>query len=233
MVSWSEDTIEGLRAIARRITDNLCDEFSRDEIRGEDDFSSALTREMRKELNGMRLHPAYAHGHSPFPSHVPEFRVHATRTTHGFVQSEENLSGADILIGFSAPSDGQEIDKTALIQAKLFREEGEFRNFPSTTSEKRRLLRQCARMMNISPDHSYVFVYTKIGIQFYAAADVIEARSNGIDFVDGLTFDEFVTRLFICEVGDHRYKTMHRKDFRKELIRLGIKRAFTFEVSPL
>ncbi|MDH7806852.1 MULTISPECIES: hypothetical protein [unclassified Rhizobium] len=232
MITWDDATIMKLRFTASEIAAILCGEFSRGEIKGEEDFSSALTREMRRALNNMRLEPEYSHGYSPFDSAGPTFKVHATRTTNGFVQSEENLSGADILIGFSVPIAGEEVDKTALIQAKLFREEGAFSNFPRKTSEKRRLVRQCIRMRRISPEHSYVFVYSSIGIQFYPAADVIQAYPTGIDFLDGLTFDEFITRLFTCTVGDHQYQTVHREDFRDELLRLGIKHAFTVEVLP-
>jgi hypothetical protein len=230
MVSWDSSTLERLRVTAREIQEVLCDELSRGEIKSEEDFSSALTREMRRALNGMKLEPEYSRGYSRMASAGPAFTVHANRTTNGFVQSEENLSGADILIGFSVPLVGEEIDKTALIQAKLFREKGIFEDFPSRASEKERLALQCKRMIRVCRDHSYVFVYSSNGIQFYPAADIIRAYPGGIDFLNGLTFDEFIVRLFICLVGDSNYKTVHRRDFREHLLNLGIKHAFTMEV---
>lgn len=188
-------------------------------------------REMRRELNNLRLEPKYTPTYSPYASTAAEYTVHATRTTHGFKQSEENLSGADILLGFSADLSDNAIDKTALVQAKLFKELGEFRNFPKSREERNRLLRQCKRMMHITP-HAYVFVYSSLGIQFFPAQDIVTAFDTGVDFAQGLSFEEFIERLFICEIGDHGYQTVHRADFRRELRRLGIQNGFTVEVLP-
>lgn len=203
-----------------------CADLRNGDIVNEDDFSSSLVTSLRDELNGLRLsyEPRYTPGiGTPYS---PEYTVHARSTDNRYRGSEENSSGADILMGFRGYIDGEWIKKAALIQAKLFSGEGEFLTLPENAREMKYLLNQCRRMREIAGPDSYILIYSRVGVRFYSAVDYIESFPNVLSYSSGKNFDEFVRGIFSCSIGKRDMDYMPLGRFKAFLKKLGIKFGF-------
>lgn len=232
---FSQDSIDELRRRVRLVVAAKCRKLGNG-IGQEADFTSRFLEALEGGLIDLKLSPEFANNLSPFPGYsAPDFEVIPRVLETQYRRSEENLSGADIMFSFRANVDGSEVNKSALVQAKLYRGDGEYYSIPGSTEKKQQLLAQCLRMQKISPNHSYVIVYCKLGIKFYTSTDVIRtirADRTGLSYSGGSDFDEFMERIFQCTVGDKGLPQMGQPDFMRHLKSLEISDGFMIEVNP-
>ncbi|GJE81067.1 hypothetical protein [Methylorubrum thiocyanatum] len=227
---FNEHSLDAVADIVKNVVARKCNDFRDGDIVDEDDFSSALVSSLRDGLNDLKLqHEAsYITGYGATSSR--EYTVHARATKSRHAASEENYSGADILMGFRAEIDGEPIRKAALIQAKLYDGEGQFLKMPSGTKDKEYLLKQCRRMRRIAGDASYVVIYSKVGIRFYSGTEYIANFPIDLNFESGKSFEEFVRGIFSCAIGNRDLDYMPRGGFSRYLDALGIRNGFEAEL---
>lgn len=227
---WSDNSLDTVLNLASSIEKDVCEDLKGGHVVNEEDFSSALMTHLRMKLNKLVLTPQPAANLSLAPGSTYSYKVNARVLTCKFEQSEENLSGADIIMGFKGNVDGTDINKSVLIQAKLFGGKGKFRSLPDNTEDKRVLFLQCKRMKKITNGACYVFVYSKIGVKFYPASKVISKFPEGLSHADGLDFPEFIYSFFKCNLGDHNLRYLVKGNLTPHLENLGIKHSFLIDL---
>ncbi len=223
---FSDDSLQKISDVTKLAVERSCKELSDGDIVDEDDFSSALMSSLRDKLNDLRLELALSPSPAYGSSSATEYTVHARTTTSRYAGSEENFSGADILMGFRGQFDNEAIKKAVLIQAKLFSGKGEFLTLPEGNTERTYLKQQCKRMIEVAGSSSYILIYSRIAVRFYSAVDYVAEFPEGLSYEAGQDFYEFVKDLFSCKIGNHNFDYMPKGEFRPYLDTLGIKHGF-------
>jgi hypothetical protein len=134
----------------------------------------------------------------------------------------EHEFGADFVSVLNINLPNYALSKGFLVQAKLAGKEEfqvtEKKDYPLqirvpkySTAKKPRLLIQCEQMLNITP-HSYVFVYSEIGIYVVSALNLISITNDGLTReIYAKTVKQFYRDHFRCFAGD-KALTAHDDD---------------------
>lgn len=220
-------------AIQRKIKD-----FRNGYIFRETDFTSSLLSSLRDDLNGLilkyRVSPDLGLGSTHFTDN--SYRLNARVVDSNVQESEEFLSGADILIGYSGPYNGAKINKAALIQAKIYTEHlwDKFSGFPPGKTRREELFSQCKRMERITHHQSYVVIYSGLGIKFYRSEYILKrCKDFGLNFDDGHDFSYFIRDLFECKIGDKNFGYLAYGNLKTKLKEMGIRHGFMTELDPV
>lgn len=229
---WTDESFNLLDQTASTIVSKTCSDLRRGDINKENSFTAAFLARLRDGLNGLILEPSYWLQNSMWQSTPPAYVIRARDTQANVVRSEENLSGADMLFGFKSDVSGQIIDKSLLVQAKLWDGEGAFLGLPKKKNDRLQLLAQCRRMKKIS-NASFVFVYTRDSVRCYDADDIIAKFPNGVDYIEGWDFTNFIHRMFECTLGDRNLSYMADGELKLHLKSLEISDGFMIELEEL
>lgn len=118
-----------------------------------------------------------------------------------YKQSEENITGADLLGILSIDLNGNKIQKFFLAQAKV----GTRRQNGNAYCINQDILRQAKDMLNHSPA-SFFFIYTKEGLEVVSALMIQLLNKNSINTKEIISkdFSEFYKDFFDCFIGDNR-----------------------------
>lgn len=138
-------------------------------------------------------------------------------------QTEEPIFGADIVMTLDVRTDGYEMQKGFLAQAKRLEPDNTLNN-----RDHRRLLRQCELMVSFTPS-SMVFLYSKKGVHVIPATAVLALR--GADLWSIVTNDlVFLYREFaICWFGDPRLVATSKATLRGLRELTGVSGALRFK----
>jgi len=119
--------------------------------------------------------------------------------SHQGAGSEEKLFGADFLGVVRLNIMDYHVEKGFLVQAKR-QEPGK----ELSLSEWVRLREQCDKMLFISP-HSYVFVYSHIGIIAVPASTIFACHNiQDLYKLPQIRIGQFYKRHFYCQIGDRK-----------------------------
>lgn len=122
--------------------------------------------------------------------------------------AQEKKVGADMLIHVAIKSPQLTYSKGVLIQSKRVDDGVEM-----TASSHKDLLRQCDKMLEITPD-SFVFNYTKTGMRCGSANRIAGASSRILNDSCNLTSYRFFLELFRCTTGDRRITSANFDDLK-------------------
>ncbi|KAA0574317.1 hypothetical protein [Azospirillum sp. Sh1] len=171
------------------------------------------------ELNQpIRLRCEYA------PSGESDSGVELTlRSTEcGFIGSEENLSGADILMSYKVDGDVDDsVSKGLLAQAKIIEKLKDRR-------EMERLKQQCSDMLRVTKD-SYVFLYSPSGVTVIPAKDVIDGDWS-IPKNTPSNVGAFMQSFLDCSNGDRSFQACTIPEFKKLLSETHVKHGLAIEI---
>jgi hypothetical protein len=121
--------------------------------------------------------------------------AHVMKTGRG-VGSEENPTGADLLIHVRLATPTISYSKGVLVQAKRV-ESGEIMD----RSRYEELVGQCHQMLNITAA-SFVFDYAKAGMRCISASSIVDSNLRNLHEQCPWTPYRFFLELFRCPVGD-------------------------------
>lgn len=110
--------------------------------------------------------------------------------------AEENRIGADLIVHVSLQTATQSYSKGVLIQAKRVEPDEHI-----TSNKRATLLRQCRRMLNITPA-AFIFDYAKGHMRAGSATRIAGSARLDLYHLCGWTSYRFFLELFRCPVGD-------------------------------
>lgn len=175
-------------------TERCVADYAGREVRHEESFSDQLCGRLKETLED------FSTPHIDWQTDVAQpgsgrARLSATTLTK---TKEEPLFGADIVMALDVQTPDYSVRKGFLVQAKRLEPDGVLPN-----GEYARLLRQCARMISVTPS-SMVFLYHSGGVKVVPAAAVLALNSRRL--FDIVSYDiQILYRDFaICWYGDTR-----------------------------
>lgn len=180
-------------------------------IAGEVQGTGHLCGELSSVINGwppLALRPGYASapsltwGSSPQSRAKLEAEPFFMRETQSRVKnSEEFISGADIVVGYRAEADGIAAKKGFLAQSKILTKPLKKGELIRVTENPERFVDECERMLALT-SHAYAFIYTTEGVICYPAEWVYHLTSDGAPSGYGVPLARLFYDFLICRIGD-------------------------------
>lgn len=197
-------------------------------IRGETAVSDRLVERLERVINGFRMDYSPPYSPGGYGAATGCVTLDASRVRFPSIKgrtliaqgpnSEERLSGADIIIVYESSSPHIEAHKGILIQSKSHdSSQGKF-----TRTGSAELIRQCKDMRRITP-HGFVFVYTEDGVFCFDAKEVTDAHANGFRASEAVEIGEFFELFLSCRIGDTAINAVDPKSFTKLVDRRKIR----------
>ncbi|EHF8262919.1 hypothetical protein ACXEI8_005082 [Klebsiella pneumoniae] len=181
MKSRFENAFQEAASAANRAVSAVMQKYSSGLVTDEDDITGALIGRLDAAFDGNI-------GGITWSSSILRHRKG--------VAAQEKKAGADMLIHVTIDTPSLTYSKGVLIQSKRVDE-----GIAMTVHGHRELLRQCDKMLNITPA-SFVFNYTKSGMRCASAMRIAGELSPMLNDSCNLTSYRFFLELFRCTIGD-------------------------------
>jgi len=190
-----------VREIANAIaeeSEQVISAYRRARITDEPHITDRLMGAIEARVRNMSHGPAISTGYGGGILAPIRWEVMTLRSGPGSAAHEKKF-GADILGVFNAELPNYKISKGFLAQAKRA-EPGEF----FARAEWNRMIEQCNRMLNLTPDAFIIAYSKKKGVRFFSALAVTSLNSRDMFDLYSMAPRAFFERHFQSFIGDKR-----------------------------